>query len=201
MAGMAGAAGAANVYTIVGCALMGGSDAGSGDAGLSDAGSSAPDASPGDAGLSDAGSSASDASASDAGLSADGGADAAGAFSATFDIFDSDTDQPAPGCSGQMAAATIAITGAAPLTVVANISGVVPGSVVFTYDGVEQGTHNTAPYAVAPDNAGDFEQANPPLGVGEHTLSITVYSGADAMGTVLGQATIIITVITAADAG
>ncbi|HTM44011.1 MAG TPA: hypothetical protein VL137_03595 [Polyangiaceae bacterium] len=198
------------VYSIIGCAGL--TDGGAADGGFVDAGL-ATDAAPGDAGslsdasLADSGSPSPDASVSppdasptDAALATDA-SDAGGAFSATFTIFDAQTDQAAPHCSDLVGSGTIAITGAAPLTVAANISGVVVGSVAFTYDGMASGTHNTAPYAVAPDNAGDFQAANPPLAPGDHTIAITVYSLPNAMGTVLGQASIVITVVTATDAG
>jgi hypothetical protein len=118
------------------------------------------------------------------------------AISASFTIYDFVTDRPVQTCVDRVDDFTITITGDAPLTVAANLPpGLMPGSVLWTYDGTEIMAHNLFPYTLGPDDNGDYGEPTPPLTVGEHVLSITVYAEPDAMGAALGQATIVITVV------
>ena len=129
----------------------------------------------------------------------DGGADAGPiipVIAASFTIYDFVTDRPVQTCVDRIEDFDITITGDAPLTVAANLApGLMPGSVVWTYDGTTLMPHNAFPYTLGPDDNGDFQEPIPPLTAGEHVLSITVYAEPGAMGDVLGQASIVITVI------
>jgi hypothetical protein len=75
---------------------------------------------------------------------------------------------------------------------------------LFTRDGVAQGIHNAFPYALANDNAGDFDDPVPPLSAGSYALSVSGYAEAGALGTVVGEASFVLTVVEvmpATDAG
>jgi hypothetical protein len=178
--GNGGSGGAPRVYTIEGCDEPGAGGAGS--AGESNAGGDAntggnPGAPVGGAGEGGAGS-------------------IIPAISASFTVYDFVTDKPVQTCVDRVNDFEIAITGDAPLTLAANLApGLMPGSVVWTYDGMALMPHNIFPYTLGPDDNGDFQEPAPALSVGEHVLSITVYADADAMGGVLGQASITITIV------
>jgi hypothetical protein len=115
---------------------------------------------------------------------------------ASFTVYDFVTDKPVQTCVDRVDDFNITITGNAPLTVAVNLPpGLMPGSVVWSYDGVALMPHNIFPYTLGPDDNGDYQEPTPPLTAGEHELSITVYADADAMGAVLGQASITVTII------
>lgn len=179
------------VYTIEGCddAGVGGAGGASGAGGAGDGGAG------GAGGASEAGGAG---GAGGEGVGGEGGAAGPGPspnFSATFSVFDFVTDDAIPTCADKASDFSITITGDAPLTVVTDIAGVTPASVIWTYDGVAQGVHNLAPYSLGPDDAGDYEEPDPPLAPGVHTLTITAYDAMDGMGNVLGTATITLTVV------
>ncbi len=177
--GNGGSGGAPRVYTIEGCDGPGAGGAGSGGEGNSG----------GDA-------NAGGNPAVGAGGAGDGGAGPIPAISASFTVYDFVTDKPVQTCVDRVDDFDITITGDAPLTVAANLPpGLMPGSVLWTYDGVDIMPHNIFPYTLGPDDNGDYQEPTPPLTAGEHVLTITVYDEADAMGAVLGQATITITVV------
>jgi hypothetical protein len=118
------------------------------------------------------------------------------AISASFTVYDFVTDRPVQTCVDRVDDFDITITGDAPLTVAANLPpGLMPGSVGWTYDGVDLMPHSAFPYSLGPDDNGDYQEPMPPLTVGEHVLSITVYAEPGGMGGVLGQASITIRVI------
>jgi len=109
------------------------------------------------------------------------------------------TDKPVPTCLDEISNFNITVTGEAPLTVVANFGpGKAPGSVLFTYDGQVQLAQNKFPYALAPDESGDFSGPAVPLGAGPHAISIAAYDQLDGTGNLLGQASVVLTVISAA---
>ena len=106
------------------------------------------------------------------------------------------TDKPVQSCVDETADFNITVSGDAPLTVIANFApGAGPGSVVFTYDGVDQPIQDLYPYALAPDNNGDFTGPTPALAPGKHTLAIAAYDQAGALGKLLGQTSVVMTVI------
>jgi len=106
------------------------------------------------------------------------------------------TDKAVQTCVDKIRPFNVTVTGDAPLTVLANIApGVGPSSVVWTYDGVAQMAHNIFPYALGPDDNGDFQEPTPPLTPGEHLLTITAFDQADGMGNVLGRSSLVLTVV------
>jgi hypothetical protein len=177
------------VYTIEGCDLgAGGAGGATGAGGASDGGAGgAGGAAEGGAG-----------GAGGAALGGEGGTGDPGSsssFSATFTVFDFLTDDAVATCEGKISDFSITITGDAPLTVVTEITGVTPASVVWTYGGGAESVHNLAPYALGPDDDGDFDAPEPALTPGVHTLTVTAYDGMDGTGNVLGTKTITLTVI------
>jgi hypothetical protein len=72
----------------------------------------------------------------------------------------------------------LAIDGSS-LNVRAEVSGA--GSVEFILDGTRYGTENTAPYAMAGDDAGKYRKWSP--STGSHSLRVIAYSGRDRSGT------------------
>ena len=176
--GNGGSGGAPRVYTIEGCDEPGAGGAGgegnSGGEGNAGGNSGVP-----------------------AGGAGEGGAGSIiPAISASFTVYDFVTDKPVQTCVDRVNDFDITITGDAPLTVAANLPpGLMPGSVLWTYDGTPIMPHNIFPYTLGPDDNGDYQEPTPPLTAGEHVLTITVYADADAMGAVLGQTSITITVV------
>ena len=125
-----------------------------------------------------------------------GGVVAGAGGAVAFSVYDWVTDKPVQTCLDEIAEFQITITGEAPLTVVANFApGLAPGSVVFTYDGIDQPIQDIFPYALAPDDNGDFSGPKPPLAPGKHTLSVAAYQQAGAIGSLLGKASVALTVI------
>src|SRR3954468_13852431 len=67
------------------------------------------------------------------------------------------------------------------INVRADTSPAVVGSLQFNLDGTYIHTENTAPYALFGNNGNDY--TNGTIGVGNHTLAGTPFSGANASGT------------------
>jgi hypothetical protein len=198
--GNGGSGGAERVYTIEGCEERGAGGAGSiAEANIGGEGNVG--------GESNVGGEGSNGGVGNAGGEGNAGAPVGGAgeggagpiipvISASFTVYDFVTDRPVQTCVDRVDDFDITITGDAPLTVAVNLPpGLMPGSVRWTYDGVALMPHSTFPYSLGPDDNGDYQEPMPPLTVGEHVLSITVYDEAGGMGAVLGQASITIRVI------
>lgn len=118
---------------------------------------------------------------------------------ASFSVYDFETDKPVQTCLNKIAAFEISVTGDAPLTVVANIApGITPGSVIFTYDDVPQASQDIFPYALGFDTNGDYQEPTPKLAPGRHALAISAYSSPGGMGDIIGQASVVLTVIDSA---
>jgi hypothetical protein len=79
------------------------------------------------------------------------------------------------------------------LSVRANTSPAIVGSVVFTLDGVKVITENGAPYAIKGNSSTDYYAWTPT--VGSHILTATPYSGSNASGTVGTPKTVQFTVV------
>jgi hypothetical protein len=173
------------VYTIQGCddAAAGGAAATGGAGGDGGAGGAA-----GNGGAAGADS--------DSGAGGDSSTPAVLGTFASFSIYDFETDKPVQTCLNKIDAFNVTVTGDAPLTVVANIApGITPGSVIFTYDGVLQSSQDIFPYGLGFDTNGDYQEPTPKLSAGTHTLAISAYSMPGGMGSVLGRASIALTVI------
>jgi hypothetical protein len=172
-------------YTISGCVNATAGGAGGADSG---AGGDGPDNAGGTA-----------VAAAGAGGDGEAGGESSVAPSgvfASFTLYDCMTDKPVQTCVDKTIDFNVTVTGAAPLTVVANVApGAGPGSVIFTYDGVPQLAHNLYPYALGDDDNGDFYEPNPQLAPGAHTISIAAYELEDGLGKVLGRASVVLTVI------
>ena len=193
------------VYSIVGCTI-GGSAAAAGAGGAEAGGAAGAGGASGPAGAGGAGGAGGGAG----GVGGAGGGAAGGSAGgagiggtnpifASFSVYDWVTDKPVPTCLDEVSNFNITVTGDAPLTVVANFGpGNAPGSVLFTYDGQIQLAQNKFPYALAPDENGDFSGPAMPLAPGPHTIGIAAYDQLDGTGNLLGQASVVLTVIGAA---
>ena len=196
--GNGGSGGAPRVYAILGCDEPGASGAG-GEGNAGGSGNAGGEGSVGgDGNVGGDGSVGGDAGVS-VGGAGEGGAGPTipmpGAF-ASFTVYDFLTDMPVPTCVDRVSDFEITITGDAPLTLAVNLTpGLMPGSVVWTYDGVAQTRQNNFPYALGDDDNGDFHEPTPPLTAGAHVLGITVYAERNAMGAILGEASVTITVV------
>ncbi|MDB5297606.1 MAG: conserved repeat domain protein [Phycisphaerales bacterium] len=62
-------------------------------------------------------------------------------------------------------------------------TGKAVGSIRFLIDGVQERVESTAPYTIGGDNGADVFDWTPP--VGQHTLQLVQYSGANATGTIV----------------
>jgi len=79
------------------------------------------------------------------------------------------------------------------VTIRANTTGTI-GSVGFNYDGnTSYHMENSAPYSIGGDTNGDYSSWTPT--VGQHTLTVTPYSGSDGGGTAGGALTLTFTVV------
>jgi hypothetical protein len=126
---------------------------------------------------------------------------------ASFTLYDYETNLPFSGCKEFLKDFTVAITGDnVPLTVVANVApGAGQGRVVWDYDGMLSfNTERRSPFALGGDAVeNDLDPPSAPLAPGTHTVTITLYAEADppadagdgGLGTVLGRATIKITIV------
>jgi hypothetical protein len=111
----------------------------------------------------------------------------------SFTLIDSVTNQPI-GTLLNGAVINLATLTARHLNVTANLSGASSGSVRFTYDGADLPlAENGAPYALAHDNNGNYQNWDPRLGT--HTLTATPYSAKSGAGTAGTSSTITFTVI------
>jgi N-acetylneuraminic acid mutarotase len=89
--------------------------------------------------------------------------------------------------------ATIDLKDTPSLSVRANTTPAVIGSVRFTLNGQVLRTENTAPYTIAGDNGSDYLGWTPP--VGTHTLVVTPFGGANGTGTAGTPVTVNFTVV------
>src|SRR5688572_24215177 len=114
-----------------------------------------------------------------------GGLSAADVTSLT--LINAATDQPIAGYDPIPAGATLnlATLPTTQLNVRANVSGIL-GSVRFVWSGAESGSQNesTAPYAMKGDTGGNYNAWTP--AVGAYSLTVTLYTGAGATGSIAG---------------
>ncbi len=106
----------------------------------------------------------------------------------SFTLIDSDTDQPVANYDPIPEGSTLTLADLPTnLNVRANTtapSGTTIGSVAFDFDGTTNfHIEGAAPYALASDNAGDYNPLTPPLTATAHTLTATPYSDVNATGT------------------
>jgi hypothetical protein len=126
---------------------------------------------------------------------------------ASFTLYDYETDLPFSGCKEFVNDFVVNITGDnVPLTLVANIApGTNPGRIIFDQDGhLGVDVERRSPYALGGDSVeNNFDPPTFPLAPGEHSITVTAYAEVDppddagdgGLGTVLGTATIKITIV------
>lgn len=100
-----------------------------------------------------------------------------------FVLIDADTDTPIAGFDPIANGATIDIAAlpSANINIEALTDPATVGSVVFNLNGGDEQTENVAPYALAGDSSGDFNNWN--YSLTSYTLTATPYSGSNGSGT------------------